>query len=159
VTAPQRQTRRPNALLLVLFRLPVWVYRLRLGWLLGHRFLMITHQGRRTGKVRHTVLEVLRQDHATGEFIVVAGYGKTSDWYRNIQATPALEIHVGGRRFTPIQRFLTPQEVYKEFEDYEARHPRTARTLAGMIGLEYDGSEGQRRTLATELPMIALSPR
>ena len=157
--APQRQTRRPNALLLLLFRLPVWIYCLRLGWLLGHRFLMITHRGRRTGKVRRTVLEVLRQDRATGEFIVVSGYGKASDWYRNIQATPALEIHVGGRRFTPIQRSLTPVEVYKEFEDYEARHPRTARTFAGMIGLEYDGSEDQRRTFTAELPMIALSPQ
>ena len=156
---PQRQTRRPNALLLLLFRLPVWIYRLRLGWLLGHRFLMITHQSRRTGKVRRTVLEIVRQDHATGEFIVVAGYGKTSDWYRNIQSRPALQIHVGRRRFTPTQRFLMPEEVYKEFEAYEARHPRFLRTFAGMIGLEYDGSEGQRRTLATELPMIALSPQ
>ena len=142
-----------------MFRLPVWAYRLRLGWLLGHRFLMITHQGRRTGQVRHTVLEVVRHDRTTGEFIIVAGYGKTSDWYRNIQAAPALEIQVGGRRFSPIQRFLTPEEVSKEFVGYERRHPRLARTLGRMSGLEYDGSEEQRITLAAELPMIALRPR
>ena len=156
---PNRQTRRPNQLLLLLFRLPVWVYRLHLGWLLGHRFLIVTHQGRKTGKVRHTVVEVVRHDRAGGEFIVVAGYRRTSDWYRNIQATSALQIHVGGRRFTPFQRFLTPEEVGKEFEDYESRHPRLARTLAWMVGLEYDGSESQRKTLTSELPMIALSPQ
>jgi len=105
------------------------------------------------------VVEVVRQDRATGEFIVAAGYGKTSGWYRNIQSRPALQIDVGGRRFTPIQRFLTSEEVYKEFEAYEARHPRVGRTFAGMIGLEYDGSEGQRWRLASELPMIALSPQ
>ena len=120
---------------------------------------MITHQGRRTGKIRHTVLEVVRHDRGTGEFIVVVGYGKTSDWYRNIQATTALEIHVGGRRFSPIQRFLTPDEGYKEFTHYESRHPRLARTMARMIDLEYDGSEGQRNTLAAELPFIALRPQ
>ena len=159
MNAPQRQTRRPNTLLLLLFRLPVWIYRVRIGWLLGHRLLMITHRGRRTGKVRRTVLEVIRHDRATGEFIVVAGYGKTSDWYRNIRSTPALEIHVGRRRFKPIQRFLTPEEAYKEFEDHEARHPRMGRAFAGMIGLEYDGSEGQRRTFTAEIAMIALSPQ
>lgn len=120
---------------------------------------MITHQGRKTGKIRQTVLEVVRHDRGTGEFIVVVGYGKTSDWYRNIQATTALEIHVGGRRFSPIQRFLTPEEVSKEFEYYESRHPRLARTMARMIDLEYDGSEEQRINLATELPMIALRPK
>ncbi len=72
---------------------------------------------------------------------------------------PAFQINVGGRRFIPAQRFLTPEKVYEEFEDYERRHPRLARTLAGMIGLEYQGTEAQRRTLAAELPMIALSPK
>ena len=159
MNTPLRQPRSPRVLVLIIFRLPVWAYRLHLGWLLGQRLVMITQRGRRTGKIRRTVVEVLRHDPATGEFIVGSGYGKTSDWYRNIRSTPTLQIHVGGRRFTPTQRFLTPAEVYKEFEDYESRHPRVARTLAGMIGLEYDGSEGQRRTLASEFPMIALSPQ
>lgn len=137
----------------------MWIYRLRLGWLLGRRFLMITHVGRRTGVVRWTVVEVLRYDRDKNEFVVVAGYGKTSDWYLNIQARPPLQIDVGGRRFTPAQRFLTPEEVYEEFKDYERRHPRLVRTLAGMIGLEYQGTDAQRRAVAAELPMIALSPK
>ena len=124
---------------------------------------MITHRGRRTGKIRRTVVEVLRHDPATGEFIVVSGYGKTSDWYRNLRATPALEVNVGGRWFTPKQRFLTAEEVYKELESYAGRHSRLAHRLysvfARMIGLEYVGSEADRSTLATELPMVALRPR
>lgn len=159
MSTPHRKKRRPNALLRLVFRLPLWIYRLRLGWLLGRRFLMITHQGRRTGVIRRTVVEAVRYNRGTDEFVVVAGYGKTSDWYRNIQARPALQIDVGGRRFTPTQRFLNPEEMYEEFKDYERRHPRLARTLARMIGLEYQGTEAQRRALATELPMIALSPK
>ena len=53
---------KPRGLLWLMFKLPVYIYRLRLGWLLGHRFLLLTHQGRKTGKIRHTVLEVIRYD-------------------------------------------------------------------------------------------------
>jgi deazaflavin-dependent oxidoreductase (nitroreductase family) len=124
---------------------------------------MITQLGRRSGKVRRTVVEVLRHDPVTGEFIVVAGYGRTSDWYRNIRATPALEVQVGGRRFTPTQRFLPAAEVYKELESYSDRHSRLAHRIypvfARMIGLNYVGSEAERSTLTTELPMVALRPR
>ena len=160
---PQRQTRKPKLLVLIVFRMPVWAYRLRLGWLLGQRLLMITQLGRRTGKVRRTVVEVLRHDPVTGEFIVVAGYGRTSDWYRNIRATPALEVHVGGRRFTPTQRFLTVEEVYQELESYSGQHSLLAHKIypvfARMIGLAYVGSEAERSTLATELPMVAFRRR
>jgi hypothetical protein len=39
-------------LLLHLFKLPLALYRLRLGWLLGRRFMQLTHVGWRSGKVR-----------------------------------------------------------------------------------------------------------
>jgi hypothetical protein len=41
------------------FFAPVSLYRLHLGWLLGHRFLLLTHTGRRSGLRRQTVLEVM----------------------------------------------------------------------------------------------------
>lgn len=155
----RRQRRQPNPVLRVLFRLPVWIYRLRLAWLMGHRFLMITHRGRRTGKVRHTVVEVVRYDKATDEFVVASGYGATSDWYRNLQATPAIQIQVGGRRFAPVLRLLTLAEVYQEYTDYEARHPKATRQIPKLLGIEYDGTETQRRNLATYIPMIAFKPK
>jgi hypothetical protein len=40
------------------FRLPIYLYRLDLGRLLGHRFLLLVHQGRRSGLLRETALEV-----------------------------------------------------------------------------------------------------
>jgi len=42
----------------MLLRLPIWLYRLQLGWLQGERGLMLTHIGRSSGRVRQTVLEV-----------------------------------------------------------------------------------------------------
>jgi len=32
------------------FRLPIYLYRLDLGWLLGHRFLLLVHRGRESGR-------------------------------------------------------------------------------------------------------------
>ena len=46
-----------NAALRQLFRAPVYLYRWNFGWMLGHRFLLLIHIGRRIGLRRHTVLE------------------------------------------------------------------------------------------------------
>ncbi|RPI28328.1 MAG: hypothetical protein EHM70_16815 [Chloroflexota bacterium] len=56
-----KKTRAP-AFLVPIFKLPLVLYRLRLGWLLDHRFMQLTHVGRRSGKVRRTVLVVLSFD-------------------------------------------------------------------------------------------------
>ncbi len=150
--------RRPNAWLLPLYKLPVWLYRLKFGWLLSSRFLMITHLGRTTGKRHYIVVEVARYDKAKDEYIAMSGYGEDSDWYRNLQMSPAVEIHVGRRRFTPNQRFLAPEEVHNEFVEYERRHRLTARTLSKHLNAPYDGSEEQRHDLTAALRMVAFSP-
>jgi deazaflavin-dependent oxidoreductase (nitroreductase family) len=74
------------------FRAPIWFYRAHLGWLLGNRFLYLETTGRSTGLRRRTVLEVVKHETSTGSFFVVAGFGATSDWYRNAVALPALRF-------------------------------------------------------------------
>lgn len=150
---------KPRGLLRLMFKLPVYIYHLRLGWLLGRRFLMLTHKGRKTGRIRHTVLEVIRYGPATEENIVVAAYGENADWYRNIQANPALEIRVGRDRYAPAHRFLTPDEIYTEFTDYERRHPSAARILPKLLGFQYDGSEPGRRALVACFRMVSFRPK
>jgi F420H(2)-dependent quinone reductase len=63
------------------------LYRLRLGWLLGHRFMLITNVGRRSGKTRRTCVMVLRFDARSGEAFVAAGSPR-ADWYQNIHPRP-----------------------------------------------------------------------
>ena len=57
--APASSTRGPNlrwlkskpaGALRLAFRLPIYLYRLDLGWLLGHRFLLLVHRGRESGR-------------------------------------------------------------------------------------------------------------
>jgi hypothetical protein len=45
----------PHGLTRLAFRLPIWLYRLRLGWLLGDRLLLLTHIGRTSGQRRDRV--------------------------------------------------------------------------------------------------------
>lgn len=150
-------TEKPRGLLKLAFRVPVWMYRAHLGWLFGRRLLLLTHQGRTSGRIYATALEVVRYDKAMRESIIVAGYGPRADWYRNIQAHPALEVHTGLRRYVPRQRFLTPEEVEAELASYERRHPWLTRHFLGWF-FGYDGTPEARHELAERLPMVGLRP-
>jgi deazaflavin-dependent oxidoreductase (nitroreductase family) len=155
---PSRLRSRPTGALRFVLRLPVYLYRLRLGRLLGHRFLLLTHRGRRSGRVYRTVLEVIRYEPSTREIVTVSGRGERADWYRNIGAQPALELQSGSDRYAPEQRFLTPDEVYREIVDYERRHPWAVRVVPPLLGFRLDGSEPARRAFAESLRMVAFRP-
>src|SRR5215467_4015965 len=86
---------QPNAVLRHLLRAPVWLYRARLGWVLGNRFLVLVHIGRRTGRLRRTPLEVLHYSRDVPEWVVMSAFGRDADWLRNIEAQPHPEVMVG----------------------------------------------------------------
>src|SRR5437899_3609544 len=70
----------PTGLLRLCLRLPIWLYRLRCGWVLNSRFLLLTHSGRRSGLPRQTVLEVVHYDRATETYVIASGWGEKPDW-------------------------------------------------------------------------------
>jgi deazaflavin-dependent oxidoreductase (nitroreductase family) len=51
--------------------------------------MVICHYGRKSGKRYHTPVNYAMVD---GEIYCAAGFGSVSDWYRNIQANPQVEI-------------------------------------------------------------------
>ena len=153
------QPSKPSGILIFLFKLPVFIYRLRLGWVFGDKFLMLTHVGRKTGRIRRTVLEVIRHNKSSGENIVVSAYGIKADWYRNILLKPALEIRIGKKKFIPIQRLLAEDEAYDEFIEYERLHPFAVKNLSKLIGIQYDGSENGRKLLVDSFRMVSFRPR
>ncbi len=53
------------------------------------RYMVIVHTGRKSGKRRYTPVNYTEVD---GEIYCTAGFGSTSDWYRNIKAQPEVEI-------------------------------------------------------------------
>ncbi len=151
---------RPRGLTRLLFRLPIWLYRLGLGWVLGQRFLLINHVGRKSGKRYQTVVEVARQDPDKGVYIVASGYGPRADWYRNLRHRPNVTIQVGRRTLDVRARFLSAEESGQEMVDYARRHPTAARNLIKLIGYEApETPEGYRRLGREHIPFIAFLPR
>jgi deazaflavin-dependent oxidoreductase (nitroreductase family) len=102
---------RTNRAIALGLRLPSYLHRLRLGGLLGHQFLLLTHRSRKSGFSRRTPLEVLHYDPRSRESMVLSAWGKKADWFRNIEASAPLEVETAGERGyvellrTPLQRF------------------------------------------------------
>ncbi|MGH9046502.1 MAG: nitroreductase family deazaflavin-dependent oxidoreductase [Acidimicrobiales bacterium] len=142
-----------------IFHLPTRLYDWHLGWLLGRRFLRLTHVGRRSGRTYHTVLEVIGSGH--DELYVMAGFGGSADWYQNLQQHPALEVAVGRRRFAPAHRNLDLTEAASVLGDYERRNRlmgfAVRRVLSRLVGWPYDGSPDARTRIVRELPIVAFA--
>lgn len=155
---PGRETEKAPSFLIPIFKLPVLLYRLRLGWLLGRRFLQITHVGRHSGKVRRTVLAALRFDEQTQEIYAVSAW-KGSDWYANIQARPAQQVECGFVRYAPVQRTLSPEEIAAAFIDYRRQHPIFSRMICRIPGWKWDSTDEEFLALAHTLRGVAFRPK
>ncbi|MEO8954515.1 MAG: nitroreductase family deazaflavin-dependent oxidoreductase [Ktedonobacteraceae bacterium] len=153
---------KPTGFLKWAFTLPRYLYRWHLGWLLGHLCLMITHIGRKTGQRRQTVLEIIQYDPSIQECIVMAGWGAQSDWYRNIQSQPAVEVQVGRLRYRPQQRLLSSEETLAILQEYPRRHPFRAHfllpLLTSLVGVAYDGTPEGLRNLSQYFRGVAFRP-
>lgn len=136
---------------------PIWCYRLRCGWLLGRRFLLLTHTGRWSGLPRQTVLEVVNYEADTDTYVIASGFGKQSDWYRNLLKTPAVTIQVGNRRMNVRAYPLTPEESGEAMVKYAQRYPKAARLICRQVGYQADGSEDDYRVVGQgAIPFVEL---
>lgn len=146
-----------------LFRAPAYLYRWRCGRLLGHRFLLLIHVGRRSGRRRCTVLEIVEYRRAPPEAVVISAFGRNAQWLRNIEATPNPEVVIGSRRFGAAYRLLGVDEAASVLTGYEERNrfagPLIRAVLSRLLGWRYNSSEEHRRRLAAELPFVAFRPR
>lgn len=151
--------RQPRGWLRRGLRLPILIYRARLGALLGSRFLYLAHRGRHTGMRRETVLEVVRHHWVPPEVVVVAAWGPRSDWYRNLLAGPALEVRIGPRRWRhPEHRFLGATETLQVLRSYQQAHPHAWKRLAPILGLPADPADPGWSETATRVHAVAFTP-
>ncbi len=133
---------------------PLLVYRLHLGWLLGYRFMRVTHRGRHSGNVYQTGVMVLRYDPRTREVFVAAG-SKNADWYRNICTSPVVEVAIGRERYQPAQRLLKAEEIAELLAWSRRAHPFEARMQCLFFGWRWTNSEVELRELARTLGGVA----
>ena len=110
------------------------------------------------GRRPQTVVEAVNYDPKTRVCQAVAGWGERTDWYRNLQAQPAIEIQVGSRRYVPQQHFLSTKELLTLLQDYEHRHPRGLRLLFRHLGYPYDGSPEGLHAIAQVMRGVEFRP-
>lgn len=144
----------PRGLARLFFRLPIWFYRMGLGSLLGTRFLLLTHLGRNSGKGRKTVLEVVKYEKEKTTFVVAAGFGPQSDWYKNIRENPHVTVQSGKHHWKMIARFLTSEEAGEELLKYARRYPLAWHELVRFMGYQLSPKVEDIRDMGKILPMV-----
>lgn len=152
--------KKPTGILRALLRAPILLYRWNLGWMLGGRFLLLSHTGRKSGLKRETVIEVVSYDKATGAYYVAAAWRDQSDWYRNLQQDPTVGVQVRNRSFPARAEEVATQEGEARLWDYARKHPTAFRELVMvMLGERMPPSKETCRKVAELVPVISLSPQ
>ena len=150
----------PRGLSRLLWRAPIWIYRLGLGGVIKKRMLLLHHVGRVSGEPRENVLEIVDQDSETGSFTVASGFGKKSDWYKNIVKQPDVSITVGREEIAVTARPLAPDESGRAMVNYAKRHPKAAKNLMSICGYKVDGSDEDYFIMGRDIvPFVLLEQR
>ena len=160
MTVQQSKTRKPpTGIHRLLWRAPIWMYRLKLGGLIKKRMLLLHHTGRVSGQPRQNVLEIVKRDEENDVYYLASGFGKRSDWYKNISKQPAVSITVGREEKMVTAVLLSTEESAEMMVDYAHRNPRAAKELTKVCGLTTDSSDEDYATIGREyIPFVALKP-
>ena len=140
------------------FRLPIYLYRMHLGGLLGNRFLMLTTIGRKSGKPHKTIIEVVSYDKQTREYTIASGWGVKSDWYRNLRNNPDVLVNVGRREYRATAEQLSTSDAEMMLLKYAHNHPLAFRELARLMSGSSAKNTEETCLLAQDIPIITLHP-
>ena len=120
------------------FRAPLYLYAWGLHGLVSRNVLLITTQGRKTGKPRTTPVGYLF-DAASGTYYLVAGWKGKPNWYRNALAQPKVRITLGGLTFDAVATRANDEIVAKHLAVYAQRNPFAERLYLRLTGISSDG--------------------
>ena len=152
--------KQPSRLLKFLFKVPVWLHKMGLGgWerLVGAQWMLITTKGRKTGKLRHTMVDVMDYDKASDTYYIEAAYGARADWYKNIQANPIFEAKVGRRKFKARAGALTTEGASEMLVQFYRSKPAYTRSVMAMAGMKFK-DEDELRSMGRNLTLLAVTP-
>lgn len=151
--------KKPTGILRALFRLPISLYHLGLGWVFGDRFLLLTHTGRKSGLPREVVIEVVYHDKASGVYCIAAAWRRKSDWYLNILQTSKVRVQVGNKSFEAEAGQISEKEAEDVLWEYAQKHPFAMRELTVvMLGERLAPTRDICVRLAKSVPVISLKP-
>lgn len=94
------------------------------GWLPG--FGILTHVGRKSGKVYRTPINVFR---ASNGFIIALTYSSKSEWVKNVLAAGGCELNTHGRKY----QLSAPKVVH---DPTRRRFPIPVRLVLMLVGAD-----------------------
>lgn len=89
------------------FKMPLYAWRLGMGWMLPGSFLVLGTFGRKSGVSRHTMLEYSSHE---GHYYLWSGWGDQSHWYQNLMANPAVTVQ-------PVRRAMVVGRATTDISD------------------------------------------
>ncbi|HMM41191.1 MAG TPA: nitroreductase family deazaflavin-dependent oxidoreductase [Thermomicrobiales bacterium] len=159
-----RMTREPASQLQRLFlRGPALMYHGPLAELFRWRCVMLlTTTGRKTGQPRTTAVSFMPDGD---RYIVFSGWGTSSNWYRNVRASPRVRIKVGRRMMAADARLIEdPDErvaLMRRMRDRSGScgPPKLMRELLRRSGLfDYDAEIRMAIDAGADIPVLELVP-
>jgi deazaflavin-dependent oxidoreductase (nitroreductase family) len=141
--------------------LPVLADRQGFRWLLSGRLVgapivILTHRGRRSGRLHRTPVEAIVEDDAGGGIVVSPMRGRRGDWFRNVLAGGLVEVSLRGERFKPEWRELSKPESRDALQRYQGEHPIYGRAVLWALA-RLHGLDGETLpAVAGTIPMLAL---
>jgi deazaflavin-dependent oxidoreductase (nitroreductase family) len=117
---------------------------------MGMQAVELFHTGRKSGLPRNTILTApIIEDDRVVLIASKGGHPEHPDWYRNITATPEVELAIGvgndqGPRRPMRARTASPEEKAD---------------LWPRVVAVYKGYEGYQRSTDRDIPVVLLEPR
>jgi deazaflavin-dependent oxidoreductase (nitroreductase family) len=151
----------PRGWLKFFFKIPVYVARMGFaGWerLIGVEWMLLTTVGRISGKKRYSMVDVLVHDKDADTYFIEVGFGKNSDWYRNILANPVFDAQVGRRKFHATAEELPRERTADVMVDFVRRRPEYAKSVMKMVGITFT-TEEELRKMAPQWLLLAVHPQ
>ncbi len=152
--------KRPGKLQKFFFKVPVWMHKLGFGgWerLIGAQWMLLTTKGRKSGKLYHTMVDVMDYDKVSDTYYIEAAYGAHADWYKNIQSNPLFEARVGRRKFKARAGTLTTEGAGEMLVQFYRNKPAYTRSVMAMAGMKFNNEEDLRE-LGKNLTLLAVTP-
>jgi len=131
-------------------------YRAGLGRIVGRMILLLTTRGRKTGSL-HTV--AVQYEKMDGKYYIGAAGGLKSDWLRNLQADPIVELEVGSKKFSARAETLLDTEKITQFLEYRLkRHPLMIRLILKMDGVSFFPTRQELFDYSKNLAVAVITP-
>ncbi len=130
------------------------VLRSPLHRVMSRSLMLLTFQGRRTGK--EYTIPVAYARYGPDELVVVAGRPEGKTWWTNMRGPLPVRVRLGGRVLPGYARLVQGEEALSRLTAYLEKLPRAARSLEMTPDSEGRFSADDVARLAGRVPVVSV---